>query len=157
MSPAQLFLPFTSLVIYGIAFFAYWKRLYTDIPSDRRHPVFDLEMNGSLNLLGFSVAIFGVLVGVNKSPDRIEIPTYHISLSIAFFVASYGLYLLRMREAFIYFASACRNAGVWTLISAMTSLVWNSYRPAADVLVGLEALYTIYLSSMLRSSPNTKQ
>jgi len=47
MRQAQLFLPFTPLVICGIAFFEYRKRLCTDIPYNRRHPIFDLEMNES--------------------------------------------------------------------------------------------------------------
>jgi hypothetical protein len=144
MSTVELLLPFTPVALYLLAFCFYAKKLVADRIETRRHSVLDVEMNGSLTLVGFSVTILGILLAIGKELPAKFISIYHITLSISFFLLSYVLYFLRLREAFIFFAGCMRNAGIWTLVSSMAYLA-SGYGPALAVLIVLLALFTLYI------------
>ena len=141
----NILLPSFPAVLYLILLVAYYRKFVGVIPPARLQVIYDQGMALCLNLLGFGITILCVLLalGENMSQNQ-ETTLFHLCFSIGFFLLSYTLFRLRIREIFVFIAGAFKNAGLWTLISAsMFFLVDIS--SAYIILLSVLILFTIYL------------
>lgn len=141
----NILLPLSPILLYTVIILVNFKNLIKKIPSDSQHATYDQGMNLCVSLLGFSITILCVLLTLDKiKTERQSTTIFHLVFSISYFLISYTLFRLRIREIFVVSALALKNAGLWTLVSGTMFFLYG-LSSAYIILLVILILFTIFL------------
>lgn len=139
-------LPIWVSLLYIIIFFACFEKLTTKTPQNKLHTQLDQLMGTSLNFVGISLAILSILMSTKQDSTNLNVKTsyFHLVFSVGFFIISYTLLHLRLKNVFVYFAVVSKNLGLFSLISGFMFLLINVNNAWIILLVVL-ILFFIYM------------
>jgi hypothetical protein len=142
-----LSLPFIPLLAYLIVFVASTKYL-KGIDLDRKYQVLNDRMRSNLTMVGFSIAVISILARPSLTiVDVSALPIYYFSVAVVFFLSSYILLHLRIRNFFDFLSDSLTTSGLWSITCGffLLFLITPGLKLVSLVFLFLILILTIYL------------
>jgi hypothetical protein len=143
-----IILPFIPIILYSFIFSLTYQYQLRYI-ENRIDPILNMRMSSNLTLAGFNFTVIALLLNLYQKNELkiIYYPLYYFSVSLTYFLLSYIILHLRLRNTFEFVSDAFTISGLWTIIAGLYLMfcTFEILRPISLAFQILLIIFVIYM------------